>query len=72
MDGQLSIFDVHDGKLRPCDYKFKRYIGQKVRFNCSCGDGGEHVITGIEEYYTILDDGRWVGTPTTIHSAEEG
>ena len=66
MKGQYSIFDYHP-KKRPCEYGFQRYIGQKVRFNQSCGDGGVHTITEIEKYYTIMDDGMWVGTPTTIH-----
>lgn len=72
MKGQLSIFDVHDEELRPCYYRFRRYIGQKVRFNRSCGDDGEHVITRIEPYYTSLDDDLWVGTPTTIYPVEKG
>ena len=76
MDGQLSIFDIRDEaeKLPPSAYRFRRYIGQKVKFNPYCGDDDskEHIVTGIEQYYTILDDGRWVGTPTTIYPVEKG
>lgn len=74
MDGQLSIFDVRDDdeKSPPSAYRFKRYLGQKVRFSHHCGDNQEHTVTGIERYYTILDNGRWVGTPTTIYPVEKG
>ena len=76
MDGQFAIFDIRDEteKLPPSAYRFSRYIGQKVKFNPYCGDAGskEHIFTGIEKYYTLLDDGRWVGTPTTIYPVEKG
>lgn len=74
MDGQLSIFDIRDEavKLSPSAYRFRRYIGQKVRFGSHVGDNQEHTVTSIERYYTILDDGRWVGTPTTIYPVEKG
>ena len=76
MDGQLSIFDIRDEAVKPSPsaYRFRRYIGQKVKFNHYCGDDDseEHIVTGIEKYYTLLDDGRWVGTPTTIYPVEKG
>lgn len=75
MDGQLSIFDIRDkANPSPSAYRFRRYIGQKVKFNPYCGgaDSKEHIVTGIEKYYTILDGGRWVGTPTTIYPVEKG
>lgn len=74
MDGQLSIFDIRDEaeKPSPSAYRFRRYIGQKVRFGTHVGDNQEHTVTSIEKYYTILDDGRWVGTPTTIYPVEKG
>lgn len=67
MNGQLSIFDIHESeqKLRPCEYRFKRYLGQMVRIYVPY-----EIVTGkiisIEPYYTIIKDegGReWVGTP---------
>lgn len=72
MNGQLSLFDIRDStsKSRPCEYTFQRYLGQKVKFNSYLHDDSIHVITAIEKYYTILDDGAWVGTPTTIHPVE--
>ena len=52
MNGQYSIFDCHSKteKLRPCDYRFRRYIGQKVKFNPNCCsiDDKVHTVTGIE------------------------
>lgn len=75
MQGQMSLFDIHpkDEKPRPCDYKFKRYIGQKVRYSGNAADQGKciHVITAFEQYYTVLDDGEWIGTPYNIYPVEE-
>ena len=74
MEGQYSIFDCHSKteKLRPCDYRFRRYIGQKVKFNpyCCSIDDKVHTVTGIEQYYTIVDE-ILVGTPTTIYPVRE-
>lgn len=69
MNGQLSIFDIRPAEQakRPCDYSFKRYIGQKV---CASFDNKVHTIAEIEPYYTITSDGM-VGTPSTIWPAEE-
>lgn len=62
MEGQLTIYDLPKDKLRPCDYKFQRYIGQPVGFwrTGKCG-----VIVEIQKYYTMVltDEGVLVGTP---------
>lgn len=63
MDGQLSIFDVRSPqeKRRPCEYSFKRYIGQRVATNYHVG-----IICGIEPYYTRIrkaDGSEVVGSP---------
>ena len=68
MEGQLSLFDMDTkAEKRPCDYRFKRYIGQEVLFWLT-GDKGK--IIRIEPYYTIVDpgtgEGLLAGTPTTI------
>lgn len=69
--GQLSLFDlVPEGEDRkPCEYPFKRYIGQVVEFNT--GEVGE--ITSIGPYYTEVrtDNHRiMAGTPSTISPME--
>lgn len=59
MGEQLSIFDM----FRPCDYTWRRYIGQKVRIGDDIG-----TITKIEPYYTdilVENKGILAGTPTT-------
>ena len=65
MEGQLSLFDMDNGDdKKPCEYKFKRYIGQKVK-----NHNGKFTIKEIEGYYTIMtkDDEKmkreWIGTP---------
>ena len=67
MNGQLSIFDLNNdnNERKPCDYRFKRYIGQKVRF---WRENEEGTITDIFPYYTYVktSEGIKVGTPTTI------
>ncbi len=69
MEGQLSLFDIHNGTKRPCDYRFKRYIGQKVNISISEGDFVGEVIR-IEPYYTIIRVPGYphllAGTPTTF------
>ena len=69
MDGQISIFDYRrtDESLKPCEYRFVRYIGQKVY---ATFDNKIHTIAEIELYYTITTDGM-VGTPTTIYPVKE-
>ena len=70
MEGQLNIFDSE--KQKPCDYAFRRYIGQLVRFSSK-----HHVMSGrtgriveMLPYYTIvsIDGRRYAGTP---HDIEE-
>lgn len=63
-EGQYSIFDVVKD-TRPCAYRFKRYIGQKVAFWYLNITG---TVIEIEPYYTIIatDQGTMAGTPTTI------
>ena len=68
--GQLSIFDVSNEPPRPCDYKFKRYIGQEVEVYISGHPPIRATITGIEPYYTELDVG-YVGTPYNLSPYEE-
>ena len=63
LNGQLTIFDTpEEGRRRPCDYSFRRYIGQKVR---RWRTGEILRITEIKPYYTYLDDGS-VATPTDL------
>ena len=61
-EGQLSIFDIgNEEDNRPCRYRFKRYIGQRVM-----SLHGPARIEKIEQYYTEirLDNGRLlIGTP---------
>lgn len=63
-EGQLSIFDLVK-EVKPCVYRFKRYIGQRVEF---WREGIVGTITEIEPYYTTVatDYGEYIGTPTTI------
>lgn len=73
MNGQMNIFDT--GKaIRPCDYSFKRYIGQRVKFK-TYGHRISQIgrITAIDKYYTFvkLENGKTIiGTPTTIIPVE--
>ena len=72
MDGQYSIFDYGNQKHRPCDYRFKRYIGQKVGLSVASGEFVGEVIE-IEPYYTTINikgHGLFAGTPTTIYPIE--
>ena len=64
--GQLTMFDTQ--KDRPCDYSFRRYIGQLV-LRWRTGELAR--ITDIKPYYTYLDDGT-VATPYDICEVEEG
>jgi len=66
MTGQLTVFDLNNGPKRPCDYSFKRYVGQKVHTR----NHGIRTITEIKQYYTYLS-GNIVGTPTTIWPVED-
>ena len=78
---QLTLFDIDPGfgdgtGGRPCDYRFKRSIGQKVRImigpfadqNFKTG-----VITKIEPYFTkVLTAGgrEYAGTPYSLSPVE--
>ena len=72
MDGQYSMFDIHDETKprRPCEYSFQRYIGQRVRLS----NGITGKIAEINPYYTDVlgeDGNQYVGTPTTTAPIEE-
>ena len=70
MYGQLTVWDILSDEKKPCDYRFQRYIGQKVRF---WRDDIVGTITGIEPYYTQVKTkyGILAGTPTTIAPMED-
>lgn len=60
---QLSIYDVVVDHSRPCAYRFKRYIGQRLQFWRS---GITGTVKAIKPYYTYVetDDGvLLVGSP---------
>lgn len=73
--GQLTIFDTYTDN-KPCRYKFKRYIGQKVRVmigpwrdqNFKTG-----TITKIEPYYTRVRCGRkeYSATPYSLTEVKD-
>ena len=65
MNGQMTMYDMLTD--RPCDYRFRRYIGQTVR---RWRTGKEARITEIMPYYTYLDDGT-VATPYDICQVNE-
>ena len=71
--GQMSIFDFIDrpAKRRPCDYRFHRYLGQKVYLR---GREGVFRVRAIFQYYTHVVDGHgepWIGTPYDIWPVNE-
>lgn len=76
INGQLSLYDylTDQENLRPCDYSFKRYIGQKVGIGYAGYPTKIGVITDIEPYYTIVDAGDryMIGTPTNMWPIEGG
>lgn len=60
---QFSIYDVVVDRSRPCAYRFKRYIGQRLQFWRS---GITGTVKAIKPYYTYIetDDGvLLVGSP---------
>lgn len=69
MEGQLTIFDAFTDN-RPCRYRFKRFIGQKVRmmFGAYPGEIRRGVITEIGPYYTTVMIGRkeYAATPYNL------
>lgn len=77
MDKQLSIFDIRDEETpkKPCEYSFKRYLGQEVVFGRHKDKNGEPLsgkIVRIDKYYTFVktSKGELVGTPGTISPKE--
>ena len=68
MQGQMTIFDIHNGKRMPYDYRCMRYIGQKVHLMAA--PDKIFTVKKIEPYYTIVTDDEngeeCVGTPTTM------
>ena len=78
MDKQFSIFDLRDESKpkKPCEYSFKRYLGQEVVFWRHKDKNGEPLsgkIIRIEKYYTFVKTrkGELVGTPVTISPKED-
>lgn len=70
LKGQLSIYDPEE-RRRPCEYPFKREIGQRVKFWRS---GRLATIVDIQPYFTIAIDENgevWAGTPYEITPADE-
>ena len=78
MTGQLTVFDIGtEADRRPCRYRFKRYVGQKVRMMFGAYPGIVRVgrIREISDsYYTIVRIGNrdFVGTPYNLSPADEG
>ena len=67
MKGQLTIYDIPKDKPKPCDYKFQRYIGQKVKFVGKYSRNRDltgHIVE-IFPYYTYVQTVKdvLVGTP---------
>lgn len=76
MEGQYIIFDyTHDDETscRPCDYRFRRYIGQRVRLiGVACGDDVKGKVHIIGPYYTIVKtDGGFLMCGTPYNTAPE-
>ena len=72
--GQLTIYDIPKDKPRPCDYKFQRYIGQKVKFVGKYSrhkDWTGHIVE-IFPYYTYVQTvkGVLIGTPYDLQPLE--
>lgn len=75
MKGQLTIFDWLGGydDRRPCRYRFRRYVGQRVRIMIGSyydNDIRPATVVKVDDpYYTIVgdDNGReYVGTPYSL------
>lgn len=73
MKGQMTIFDLIDDGA-PCRYRFKRYVGQKVRIMIGAYPG--RIYTGtvvrILDYFTYVrtKNGIMVGTPYNLSEEE--
>lgn len=61
---QYTLFDINQKKEKPCDYSFKRYIGQKV-----ADHRGIHEISEVHEFYTYYTDGT-CGTPHDMYPVD--
>lgn len=80
-DGQIELWDylgidkrAFGVKLKPWEYRWKRYIGQKLVLGTGCDEGKIVTITGIEDYYTfaVNEDGEeYALTNTTCYPLEE-
>ena len=75
MIGQLTIFDAAT-EGRPCDYRFRRYEGQKVIITLGGGYTArplEGTVTRIGPYYTYVKTviGELVGTPYNVRPIEK-
>ena len=75
MIGQFSLFG-NVGSL-PCQYKFDRYIGQKVTLMVGAYPDHKLVngtVVGIEPYYTFIKtkEGLMVGTPYCVSERKPG
>lgn len=71
--GQISMYDAmaENENRKPCEYRFHRFIGQRIRF---WREGIEATISEIKPYYTycLTDNGEiLVGTPYDISPMEE-
>lgn len=77
---QLTLFDINPGladgtRNRPCDYRFQRSIGQRVRM--MFGPYADHdirvgTIKKIEPYFTtvVINGKEYAGTPYSLSPAE--
>lgn len=74
MNVQLNLFG-NTGD-RPCQYRFERYIGQKVTVMIGAYPGKKLKgrITGIDAYYTQVrtKEGDMVATPYSLSEQKEG
>lgn len=70
MNEQFSLFDIPEeaGKVKPFEYNWKRFVGQKVRILGKVG-----TIVEVDRYYTYIVAGgqTLAGTPTTCAPFEE-
>lgn len=73
--GQMSMFDVHDNLMvQGFEYRFERYVGQRVKVREPKGNFVHGNIQGIGKFYTFVkgDDGRdHIGAPSSLFLEEE-
>lgn len=80
-EGQIALWDYLDIdkrefgiKLKPYEYPWKRYIGQKLELTTGLEEGKIVTVTKIEPYYTFAvdDEGEeYALTNTTCYPLEE-